>query len=242
MLPPLARRLSSALALLVLAWLTLVVGASDATAQDEPAPTEAPATEPPATEAPPSGDGGGDGGDGADDGAGDETDDGDSTTWVLAVVVGVGAVVVLALVGSALGRSSSRRRAVHDAERQQLRHVLGGATWVHDQASIEIIGGGGQSPERLRMGWEDTRRRINDLGSECATLALQSDPPTGAALSQLGQALGALSGALDTNVSLRLRTDLDDPSVGDALRASNEAVEARRRDLAGAITSLRPWA
>ena len=100
------------------------------------------------------------------------------------------------------------------------------------------MAGAGLSPERLRVGWEDTRRRMIDLSGQCGALAVGADRATGLDLQRLGQALDGLTGALDTNVALRLRAATD-PSTAEALRASNAAVDARRSDLGTAIAGVR---
>jgi hypothetical protein len=169
----------------------------------------------------------------SDDGS--TSDDGDTVRWIAIALAGAAGIVVLITVISLITGASKRKRNAHDARRRRLQHVLAGATWVHDQVSIDMLATTGQTPQRLQLGWQDARRRMSDLGSECVAIGLESDSSTEAELQAMSHALGELTGALDTSVAVRMREPIDDRS----LQAANEAVEGRRRDLAAAMTAIR---
>ena len=116
--------------------------------------------------------------------------------------------------------------------------LIGEAIWLHDQASVDLLGAAGRPPERVQAEWDDVRRRANELRSRCTTSALSAPPATAQDLQRLGDAVGGVTGALDTYLTLRMRPDVDD-SMQAALRASTDAVELRRRDLEAAIDSIR---
>jgi hypothetical protein len=168
----------------------------------------------------------------------DDGDDGSDFPWAVVIGIAVLGGLVVGLAVAVFGRRSRRAPATAGADRTELRNIVGLSEWVHDQASIELMAGTGLSPDRLRSGWADTRMRMVDLSSRCAAVAPGSERATAVDLQRLGQAIDGLTGALDTNVALRLRA-LSDPAAGDALRASNAAVDARRSDLGVALAGVR---
>ena len=186
---------------------------------------------------------GGDGGDSSDgDDDGESLTDEDTVRWVVLGIVAVVALIVIGAVASSMGRRRQQEQSRHAGERrvaqERIGRVVGGADWVHDQVALEVLGTTAD-PQRLRMNWDDARRRIHDLSSEATTLAVNSDPDTELALRNLSRTLGALAGAIDTNVQLRVSAAPDDAAAQEALRASNLAVESRRTDLQAAIAPLR---
>jgi hypothetical protein len=80
------------------------------------------------------------------------TDGGDDVNWgLIALIAGIALAVALLLwvVISQVSRSSRE----HDALDRRIAHLVGGAQWVHDQASLELMSGT-QSPERhAGRGW-----------------------------------------------------------------------------------------
>lgn len=186
------------------------------------APTTAATTGPtPATLAPAPG-AGGDSGSGVDWGA---------VALVVAIILVVAAII-------ALIAGATRKRAREQGTLQRrIAHVVGGAQWVHDQASLDLVGGT-QSPDRLRVAWDDARRRMNDLGAETAAIAVHArDDHVAGELRALGHALGLLAGALDTSVGLRLDGGTD-PRTAAAIDESYMTVNERRRELHAALVPL----
>jgi hypothetical protein len=162
-------------------------------------------------------------------------DDGQDLDWGLVGLIAAIALAVALLI--VLVASQVRRRGrEHQVLSRRLAHIVGGSQWVHDQASLELMSGA-QSPERLRSGWNDVRRRINDLSAETAEAALGADEATATELRRLGGALGQLEGAIDTNVELRLQSSGDAGSLT-AIDESVATVNERRHELRAAIAPL----
>jgi len=167
--------------------------------------------------------------------SGDEDDDSDIDWALVALIAGI-AVVVILLIALIAAAASRRSRAKSQLDRR-IAHVVGGAEWVHDQASLDLMGAT-QSPERLRAAWNDTRRRINDLGAEATAIAVDADDQDLAGqLRNLSHALGLLAGSLDTSVGLRLQGG-DGPGTRSAVEESLVTVNDRRHDLRSAILPL----
>ena len=179
-----------------------------------------------------------DGDEADDDGSGDDSD---VIQWVIIGIVAIVALLVIGAVASSLGRRNDQAQDRRDQQRlarhERLSRIVGGGQWVHDQVSLEMLNPS-VDPERLQQNWQDMRRRIYDLGSEAAALAVDSDPQTASSLRDLSRTLGSVVGAIDTNVGLRSTSDQNDPGAQNALAASNDAVQARRAELAAVLTSL----
>jgi hypothetical protein len=166
--------------------------------------------------------------------AGDE--DGDDVEWgLIALIAGIALAVALLLwlIISQVSRSSRE----HDTLDRHIAHLVGGAQWVHDQASLELMSGT-QSPERLRGAWMDTRRRVNDLATQASEAAVTARGDVVGELRQLSSALTALGGAMDTHVDLRLQAHGTDAGATIAINESAETVNERRHALRAAIAPL----
>ncbi len=192
-------------------------GAGGGTEEPAPPATEAPA----APETPDSG------------GSGGETTDGlSSEDWLLIAVLDLGAAAVLFLITSMASNRSRKKDAARSSLNHDLDRVIGGARWVHDQGSLDVLSS--TSPEQLRTGWMLVRDRIVDLEGQTATVAAgASNSNLERSLSSLGRCLAGLRSALESSVSARL-----DPSgVGqeDRVAASSRDVYARRTELMAAI-------
>ena len=196
--------------------------------------TEAPTTEPPTTEQPTT----------AEDvtttaatatteAPGD--DDSDIDWGLVALIAGIALAVVLLLwlVISQVSRSSRE----HETLDRRIAHLVGGAQWVHDQASLELMSGT-QSPERLRAAWMDTRRRVFDLATQASEAAVSARGEAVGELRRLSTALTDLEGAIDTHVDLRLRAHGNDAAANIAVNESAETVNERRHALRAAIAPL----
>jgi hypothetical protein len=161
---------------------------------------------------------------------------GDDINWgLIALIAGIALAVALLLwlIISQISRSSRE----HETLDRRIAHLVGGAQWVHDQASLELMSGT-QSPERLRGAWMDTRRRINDLAAQASEAAVTARGDAVGELRQLSGALTALGGALDTHVDLRLQAHGADAGAAIAVNESAETVNERRHALRAAIAPL----
>jgi hypothetical protein len=164
-------------------------------------------------------------------------EDGDSDVdWGLILII-VAVIGVAALLFGLISSAARRRSQAKGSLERRLSHLVGGAEWIHDQASLDLVGGT-YTPDRLRGAWEDTRRRLNDLGAEATALAVDAhDQQLQQQLRVLSHSLGLLAGALDTSVGLRLQ-DTRDPGTAMAASASADVVNQRRHDLSAAIMPL----
>jgi hypothetical protein len=240
-MPGAARRVAVALLVLTLGACTAGASASpEAPRQETTSTTEAPPTTPtteapttPTTEAPsiatttP---------ESPETTVAPEEDGGSDVDWglILAIVAIIG---VAALLFGLIAAAARRRSQAKGSLDRRLAHLVGGAEWIHDQASLDLVGGT-YTPDRLRGAWEDTRRRINDLGAEATALAVDAhDQQLQLQLRALSHSLGLLAGALDTSVGLRLQ-DARDPGTAMAASASADVVNQRRHDLMAAIIPL----
>jgi hypothetical protein len=157
--------------------------------------------------------------------------------WVLIAIFGAIVAVAALLFGM---MSVAKRRGAQEAQRaldRRISHVVREAEWVHDQASLDLVGDT-YTGDELRAAWEDTRHRMNDVGREATALA--DDAPD----EQLRQELQALCYALDllvealaTSVGLRLG-DAQDPASTTPAPAATEAVHECRHTLMVAIMPL----
>jgi hypothetical protein len=165
------------------------------------------------------------------------TDDGgDDVDWgLIALIAGIALAVaiLLWLIISQVSRSSRE----HDTLDRRIAHLVGGAQWVHDQASLELMSGT-QSPDRLRAAWMDTRRRVNDLAAQASEAAVTARGDVVGELRQLSSALTVLGGALDTHVDLSLQARGADAGAAIALDESAQTVNERRHALRAAIAPL----
>jgi len=196
----------------------------------EPPPTTAAPPTAPTTAAPATTTAGttttttGDGGD--DDGT-------DATTWIIVALIVVAIVLALAALFAALARSRGTRQTGqgYDARRSRLDQIVGTSRWVHDQVSLEVLGGAVDA-EQLRMRWQDARRRMMDLSAQASAASVEpGDPLLQEDLRTLGQAVTNLAGALDTNVSLRTTPAQNARDRDQALLQSSDDVARRRTEL-----------
>ncbi len=165
-----------------------------------------------------------------------EEEEGSDVDWALILTI-VAIVVVAALLFGLISAAARRRSQAKGSLNRRISHLVGGAEWIHDQASLDLVGGT-YTPDRLRSAWEDTRRRMNDLGAEATALAVDAhDKQLQQELRVLSHSIGLLAGALDTSVGLRLQ-DRQDATTAMAAGASAEAVNQRRHDLMVAIIPL----
>ncbi|HZM31860.1 MAG TPA: hypothetical protein VFB77_15285 [Acidimicrobiales bacterium] len=164
-------------------------------------------------------------------------DEGSDVDWGLIALIGGIALAVIALI-ALIASAVSRRNKAQGTLNRRIAHLIGGAEWVHDQASLDLAGGT-YTPDRLRAAWEDTRRRINDLAVEANTIAADAhDERLRNELGYLGHSLGLLGGALDTSVGLRLQEGGQDPGRAMASSEAVDVVNQRRHELRAAIAPL----
>jgi hypothetical protein len=164
-------------------------------------------------------------------------DGGDDIDWGLIALIGgiaLAVILLLWLVISQMSKSSHE----HDVLDRRVAHLVGGAQWVHDQASLELMSGT-QSPERLRAAWADTRRRTNDLAAQASEAAVTARGDAATELRNLSTALGGLQGAIDTHVEMRLQAHgAGDAGASMAINESAATVNERRHALRMAIAPL----
>ena len=164
-------------------------------------------------------------------------DDGSDVDWGLIAIIAAIALAVLLLLWLVISQVSRSSRE-HETLDRRLAHLVGGAQWVHDQASLDLMSGT-QSPERLRAAWMDTRRRVNDLATQASEAAVTARGDVVGELRRLSTALTDLEGAMDTHVDLRLRAHgPDDAGANIAINESAETVNERRHALRAAIAPL----
>jgi hypothetical protein len=166
---------------------------------------------------------------------GDGDDGTDATTWLIVALIVVAIVLAVAALFAALARSRGARhagsQAGYDARRSRLDQLVGTSRWVHDQVSLEVLGGAVDA-EQLRMRWQDARRRMMDLSSQASAASVEpADPLLQEDLRTLGQAVTNLAGALDTNVSLRTTPAENARDRDQALLQSSDDVARRRTEL-----------
>jgi predicted nucleic acid-binding protein len=157
--------------------------------------------------------------------------------WVLIAIFG--AIVVVAALLFGMMSVAKRRRAEADqrALDRRISHVVREAEWVHDQASLDLVGDTYTGNE-LRGAWEDTRHRMDDLVTAATALADDApDEPLRQELQALTYALDLLTEALATSVGLRLG-DAPDPASTTTAAASAAAVDECRHTLMVAIIPL----
>jgi hypothetical protein len=166
-----------------------------------------------------------------------DDDEGSDVDWGLIALIGGIALVVIALI-ALIASAASRRSKAQGALNHRIAHLIGGAEWVHDQASLDLAGGT-YTPDRLRAAWDDTRHRINDLEVEANTIAADAhDERLRNELGILAHSLGLLGGALDTSVGLRLQQGTQDPGTAMASTEAADVVNQRRHELRAAIAPL----
>ena len=186
-------------------------------APEEPAPEE-PAPEEPAPEETP---------DDVEEGLSDED-------WLIIAILAVAAFAVI-LVATSLSSSRSRKKeAARASFNRSLDQVIGGSRWVHDQATIDVLGA--TNPEQLRHIWNNTRARIVDVEGDVAVFSAGiSDPGLQHSLATLGQSLAETRSVLESNVATRL-----EPGAGreELVQSSNRAVYDRRPQLLAAIAPV----
>lgn len=167
----------------------------------------------------------------------EDDDEGSDVDWGLIALIGAIALVAIALI-ALIASAVSRRSRAQGALNRRIAHLIGGAEWVHDQASLDLAGGT-YTPDRLRAAWDDTRHRINDLEVEANTVAADAhDERLRNELGNLAHSLGLLGGALDTSVGLRLQGGSQDPGAAMATSEAVDVVNQRRHELRAAIAPL----
>ena len=134
---------------------------------------------------------------------GDDSEDMSDGEWVLIVVLGVVAIVLIIAATHASASHSRRKEEERSALDSRVGEIAGHARWLHDQGSVEVLRL--TDPQQLGLAWRGTRQHTIDLESSIAALSTQTgDERINQSLRHLGHSVAALRGALDTNVALRL--------------------------------------
>ena len=149
----------------------------------------------------------------------------------------LGGLVIL-LMGLAIWAATSRRsQQKSDAMLNvstRVNNVIATGNWLHDSASLELLG---VPAAQLTARWQNVRPRAVELQTEAAALGMASgSQQRDSALNSLSQAVGSFVSAMDGYVSLQ--STGGENVTPELLTSARQSVEARRRDLGAAITSV----
>ena len=185
-------------------------------APEEPAPEE-PAPEEPAPEEP----------------APEDTEGEPLTTeeWVVVILLGILALAAVAGIAALLSR---RPKGQTDVASRQMRldDITRSCRSAHDSSVLSILQT--SDPAALRNGWTAAQHQLVDLETRISYLAAElSDATSARTLQELGTAVTAVRGALESNVGLRL--DGSGTAQADVIEASNRTVLSRNDQLESAL-------
>jgi len=142
---------------------------------------------------------------------------------------------VVAIVIGATAASTSHsddRQAQRRELNRRLRDVTSGCRWVNGTAVNNVLVA--TTAAQLQYSWNTARAHMIDLEGKIAALASGTgDRSLDQSLSQLGQSLAGLRGALDSNAQLRMRPDAAEQ--GAAIQSSSQIVAQRRQRLDDAL-------
>ena len=145
------------------------------------------------------------------------------------VVAAIAVFTVATHLAKARPRTSGPRTPLH----AQLTEVIGGARWIHDAGSVEVLLTDG--PDQTRTGWSEVRRRLVAIENQIATLAIGTgDPALDANLRYLGRCLADLRQAEEAYVAAKVHAD-GSARRDERLAHADETVLARRQHLQAAI-------
>ena len=154
--------------------------------------------------------------------------------WLILAILAVAVFTIILLATSLSASRSRKKKAARTAFNRSLDQVIGGARWVHDQASIDVLAA--NDPAQLRSIWSASQTRILEVEQDTAVLAAGvKNADLQHALADLGHSLADLRNVLGSNVALRL-----EPQTGREylVLSSNQAVYDRRSQLFGAIAPV----
>lgn len=144
-------------------------------------------------------------------------------------------LAIILVVTSSTSKRSASTQSARASLNARLGEVLGGAGWIHDQGSIDVLRV--SDPGQLSGVWNAVRTRMVDVEGNIAGLAGSvSDPAMHQSLAYLGQSVAALRAAIESNVGVRL-----DPGAADQqylVQTSTQSVYDRRQQLQAAISAV----
>lgn len=191
--------------------------------QEAPAETTPPETAPPETDAP------------APEEPASSSDDGLSNEdWILLMVIGGVALVILFGVTTAANRRSETRAAARAALSSRLGEIVGQSRWVHDSGSVEVLLA--TDLDQMQLAWRDVRTRMVDLEGRIATMAAETgDQNLDRDLRYLGECVADLRSAEEGYVNTRSRAGRDQAAL---TQTSDQVVVDRRQQLRYAIDPI----
>lgn len=193
---------------------------ADSSQEEAPAETAPPETAPPETAAPAS-----------EEPASSSDDSLSNEDWILLIVIGGVALVILFGVTTAANRRSETKAAARAALSSRLGEIVGQSRWVHDSGSVEVLLA--TDLDQMQMAWRDVRTRMVDLEGRIATMAAETgDQDLDRDLRYLGECVADLRSAEESYVNTRSRASRDQAALTET---SDQVVIDRRQQLRYAI-------
>ncbi|MDY7102316.1 MAG: hypothetical protein S0880_14110 [Actinomycetota bacterium] len=159
-----------------------------------------------------------------------EQDGLDAEDWILLALIAVGVVAIVALVANASARHGQRQARTETDRRTRLDSIVGNCRWIHDHASLELVGV--TDVEQLASTWPQVRQRI--LGTEADISAMAAtDARLAPQLTALGRAVSSLRSSLETYVGFRTKPHTS--GQDSLMHAATDSVVAARRELSSAL-------
>lgn len=173
-----------------------------------------------------------------------ETGDDDDTTWIAVVLIAaIGTIGLVALFAALRNRSAAPppggapaggAPSTARSSTAELDQLIGASQVINDQVTVEMLAQ--SDPARAEARWADARQRIVELETQAATLAVgTTDPNLREALDRLRGDLAALTGSMDTWLSLRTGEGIQAPNAEALLDESTDTVMRRRQALRTSI-------
>ncbi|MGI9614468.1 MAG: hypothetical protein ACR2QO_16275 [Acidimicrobiales bacterium] len=156
-----------------------------------------------------------------------------TSDWLILAAIALAAIAIFVVANNGANRRAGAKATAQSQLQTQLSDVVGGSRWVHDSGSIEVLLA--TDPNQVQTGWNEVRRRMVNVESQIATLAVGTgDPALDQNLRYLGQCVADLRGAEEGYVAAKVRSD-GSASHDQLVRSSNDTVMARRQQLQAAI-------
>jgi hypothetical protein len=192
---------------------------------EEPAPEEPPAEEPAPEESP------------AEELPAEEPADEPLTTeeWVLVILVGLlvlGAITSMVVLFS---RRSGNQASDGGANQRRLDDITRSCRSIHDSSVLTLLQT--SDPVMLRSAWGAASQQLVGLETQISYLVPElSGTADLRPVQELGVAVAGVRGALESNVGLRLDTQMPDQT--DVIEASNRTVLYRSEQLESALQQV----
>ncbi len=156
--------------------------------------------------------------------------------WLVLAAIASAAIAVLLIVTSGSQRQTEVPTAKPSRLQRQLYDVIARAHWIHDRASVDVLGA--PNARQTRSRWREIRPRMIRIESRIATIAVGTGVPAlDRRLLHLGRCIADLRGAEERYVAAELTaTGAATRDQGEQLvQSALEAVLAERRELLAAI-------